>query len=139
MKLKTILSIACSILILASCKKYEDGPLLSLRSKKERIANTWTVESAYDNGEDVTDDFDQYELQMLVDGNASLAALYSFGDLNFEFETDGTWDFEDNKNDLALDFENDDADRTYEILKLKEEELWLMEKGGNLELHLEPR
>lgn len=123
---------------LSSCSKYEDGPAFSLRSKKERIANTWKVEKAYDNGNDVTSYFDQYELEMLTDGDASLAALYTLGDLTFEFQTNGTWSLESSNEDLRLDFENNAADKTYEILRLKEDELWLREKGGTLELQLMP-
>ena len=40
--------------------------------------------------------------------------------------------------DLSFDFENNAADAIYEILRLKENELWLREKGGDLELHLAP-
>ena len=75
---------------------------------------------------------------MLSDGAASLAALYTLGDLTFEFSTSGTWSLENSNEDLELDFENNAADKTYEILRLKEKELWLREKGGSLELHLEP-
>jgi hypothetical protein len=121
-----------------SCSKYEDGPAFSLRSKTERISNTWRVEKAMENSSDVTSDFDQYQLQMLSDGDATLAALYTLGDLTFEFQTNGTWSFENNSEDVRLDFENDAADRTYQILRLKEDELWLREKGGTLELHLRP-
>jgi hypothetical protein len=123
---------------LSSCSKYEDGPIISLRSKKERIANTWRVEKAMDSGSEVTSSFDQYRLEMRTNGAASLAAVYSLGSLNFEFETSGTWSLENSNEDLRLDFENDDADRTYIILRLMEKELWLREKGGSLELHLEP-
>ena len=113
--------------------------MFSLRSKTERISNTWRVERATDGGNDVTSSFDQYELQLLSNGDASLAALYSLGSLSFEFQTNGTWSFESKKEDLRLDFENDAADRTYEILRLKEDELWLKEKGDDLELHLVSR
>ncbi|MFZ6051648.1 hypothetical protein [Halocola ammonii] len=124
--------------LFTSCSKYEEGPLISFRSKKARISNTWQIEQALDDGEDVTDQYDQYELEMLDDGDASLAALYTLGDLTFEYETDGTWSFEDSKEQLQLDFEDDDADRLYDILRLKEKELWLKEAGGNIELHLKP-
>lgn len=137
---RTTLLLAFTVTLLAtSCKKYEDGPMFSLRSKTERISNTWRVERATDGGNDVTSSFDQYELQLLSNGDASLAALYSLGSLSFEFQTNGTWSFESKKEDLRLDFENDAADRTYEILRLKEDELWLKEKGDDLELHLVSR
>ena len=137
---RTTLLLAFTVTLLAtSCKKYDDGPMFSLRSKTERISNTWRVDKASNGGNDVTSSFDQYELQLLSNGDATLAALYSLGSLSFEFETTGTWSFEDSKEDLRLDFENDAADRTYEILRLKEDELWLQDNGGGLELHLVSR
>jgi hypothetical protein len=123
---------------LSSCSKYEDGPAFSLRSKKDRITNTWRVERAMNGGSDVTSAFDQYELEMLHSGVATLAALYTLGNLTFEFQTSGTWDLINNNEDLRLDFDNNAADKTYEILRLMKEELWLREKGGSLELHLKP-
>lgn len=140
--MKKIFSIAIlalfSAALFTSCSKYEEGPLISFRSKKARIANTWKVEQALEDGEDITDQYDQYELEMLDNNDASLAALYTIGDLTFEYETDGRWSFEDSKEQLELDFEDDEADRVYEILRLKENELWLKEAGGDTELHLEP-
>jgi hypothetical protein len=127
------------VFTLASCSKYEDGPGFSLRSKKQRLANTWEVEKAYDDSKDVTEYYDQFELQLFTDGDARLVALYVIGDFSFEYETDGTWDLVNSGEDLELDFENNDADRTYQILRLKEDELWLREKGGNVELHLEAK
>jgi len=139
--MKTKVFLACTLFVaftLASCSKYEEGPAISLRSKKERVANTWKIENAYRNGEDVTGDYDQYSLRLTKGGDATLAALFRSGNLTFEYETDGTWKFESDKEVLNLDFENDEADRKYQILKLKEDELWLREQGGEDELHLIP-
>ncbi len=120
------------------CGKYDDGPEFSLRSRKERVANTWRVEKAMNGTDDVTSAFSQYELKLTKDGDATLTANYALGDLTFEYATSGTWELTNSDEDLKLDFENDDADETYTILRLKEEELWVREKGGNLELQLEP-
>jgi hypothetical protein len=133
-----LIALTVGTALTTGCGKYEDGPDFSLRSRKERIANTWQVEKATDGGNDVTSSFDQYELQMLRDGAATLAALYHIGDLSFEFQTNGTWDLVNKDEDLQLDFENNAADETWEILRLKEKELWLHEKDGDLELHLIP-
>lgn len=138
MKITTTIAIGLSALTLASCKKYEEGPGISLKSRTERVANTWEVEEAMNNGNDVSSDFDRYQLTMLSDDDATLVALYSIGDLSFEFETDGTWEFQDNQEKIFLDFENDDADRTFVILRLMEDELWLREQGEDLEIHLKP-
>ena len=134
--------VACGVLTMfafASCNKYEDGPAISLRSKKERIANTWQIEVAYNNGEDVTDQYDEYTLKFTKGGDAELAALYSFGAFSYEYDTDGTWSFGNNAEELDLDYEDDDADASFQILRLAEDELWLREKGGEDELHLMPK
>ncbi|MBK8615493.1 MAG: hypothetical protein IPN85_19020 [Flavobacteriales bacterium] len=135
----SILAISALGTLSTGCGKYEDGPDFSLRSRASRIANTWKVESARKGGDDVTSSFTQYELNMTKDGDATLTANYELGDVTFEYATNGTWDLENKDEDLKLDFENNDADETYNILRLKEEELWLREKGGDLELHLEPK
>ncbi|XOV67828.1 MAG: lipocalin family protein [Fluviicola sp.] len=128
-----------ALFVLPACNKYEDGPAVSLRTKKERVANIWQIENAYRNGENVTEDYDEFTLLLRKDGDAELAALYSAGDFTLEYETQGTWEFANDKENLSMDFENDDADRTYQILRLKEDELWLREIGGEDELHLMPR
>lgn len=53
MKNKIILTILLSIII-SGCKKYEEGPFLSLRSKNHRIEGNWKVKSLIiDNQEQV--------------------------------------------------------------------------------------
>ena len=123
---------------LMGCKKYDDGPMFSLRSREERISNTWRIDRAMNGSDDVTSAFDQYELRLTKDHDASLTATYTLFGTDFSFTTSGTWSFENKDEDLRLDFEDSDADETYQILRLKETELWLREKGGDLELQLVP-
>jgi hypothetical protein len=138
--MKYIISVTIAALLFStSCNKYEEGPILSLKTKKSRVANTWVVDKAYDKDEDVTDNFDQYELYTTKDGDANLKATYSIGDFSFEFETDGTWDFQDKKENIYFDYEDDAADKKYQVLKLTEDELYLRESGGDLELHLKSK
>ena len=136
-KTKILLGLVGTAFMLPSCKKYEDGPSLSLRSKKARIANTWQIESATDNGNDVSADYDDYTLELTKSGGATLSVNYVFGGSNFQISTSGTWDLINDKEDLRLDFDEDDSDVTYRILRLKEKELWL--RDGNTELHLMPK
>ena len=125
-------------LFITGCNKYDDGPAISLRSREERVANTWRIESAKEGGNDVTSSFTQYELRLTKGHDAALQANYALGSLTFSFQTNGTWAFENDDEDLRLDFANDAADETYRMLRLKENELWLREKGDDLELHLGP-
>ena len=59
---------------LFSCQKYEEGPALALRTKKQRVANVWEIDHATRNGEDVSEDFDNFELTMRDDYSALLKA-----------------------------------------------------------------
>ena len=126
------------ILTVSACRKYPDGPSLSLRSKTERAINHWKVAQALDNGKEVTSDYNQYELDIKKGGTASLAAKYSFLGSDYEYITNGSWTFVNEKEDLSFDFENNDADGVYLILKLKEDEMWLKKNGGTVELHFVP-
>lgn len=128
-----------ALAFLPACNKYEDGPSFSLLSRKSRMANNWRIDRAYDNGSDVTDSYDRYELDLGKSGSARISESSSFGGVIFTVETNGTWTFTNNDEDVRLDFDNDDADATYQILKLERSELWLRERGDDLELHLTPR
>jgi len=86
----------------------------------------------------VTSFFTQYELRLTTGGDAAIQADHELGSLTFSFQTNGRSAFENDDEDLRLDFANDAADEMYRILRLKENELWLRENGDDLELHLVP-
>lgn len=125
-------------LVLVSCNKYSEGPMVSLRSKSERVANTWKIKQAFRNGNDVTGEYTAYTLTLSKDGDASLVASYLILGATFTFNTNGTWQFNSDKTNLIFDYENNDADNQYQILKLKEDEMWLREVGGEDEIHIQP-
>jgi 5'(3')-deoxyribonucleotidase len=127
--------VAISIVSITACKKYPDGPLISFHTKTERVANNWKVAQALDNGSDVTSDYNKYELDLSKNGGASLTAKYRFLGTDYDFVTTGNWVFVSNKEKIAFDFNNNDADGVYQILKLEEDEMWLKKDGGTLELH----
>lgn len=139
-KVKSIVVAFASIFItMTSCQKYEDGPAISLRTKTERVANDWKINSATENNQDVTGDYNKYELNLTKGGEATLTADYSFAGVSYQYTTEGTWSFASDKEKIAFNFDNDDADGIYEILKLKEDEMWLKEDGESLELHFVTR
>lgn len=120
----------------ASCKKYEEGPLVSLTPRAERAANTWIISYAEEDGQNVSEEYDQFELYMNTDGDAELKASYSAFGVDYNTTTDGTWSFTNEEENLLLDFEDDDQDNEYTILRLKNDELWLRDLDRDLELHL---
>jgi len=123
-------------IFVTGCKKYDEGPLINLTPRNERVANTWVIEEATADGDDVTADFDNYVLTLTTGGDATLLATYTVFGTDFTYDTNGTWAFQNDDEELVLDFEDNAADGTYQIRRLTESQLWLHKVGDDLELHL---
>ena len=140
MKKLSILFAAFAVVLLASCGKYEDGPGLSLRSKKARAVGEWTVESAVQAGVDITNDITlggTVNLTLDKDGTYTYNYNYNvFGQpINGSFT--GTWDFSDDKTTLDVT-DGSGSVTSSKILRLTSKELWLEESdgsGGTYEVH----
>jgi hypothetical protein len=113
-----------------SCKKYPEGPALSLRSRKQRVANTWKVENYKVNGTDYTSLVADYIETYSKDGNYS----YSWGSL----AGTGTWAFTNNDSEIQLTGISNQSNYRLIILKLEEKEFWYYYMDGNdrKEFHL---
>lgn len=123
-------------MVMPSCRKYEDGPLISLTSRKKRVANTWVINRAYENGREVTHRFEHYELYLTENGSAELDANYTVFGYTFEDETSGTWRFINKDEEIQFNFEHSSQDATYMILRLTKDEFWLRKLSSDLELEL---
>jgi hypothetical protein len=105
-----------------SCKKYEDGPSISLLSKKSRLCGHWTLESYTTNDSDITTTVDSlygagWELQIEKDDSYK-----STGDIN----QSGKWAFGEDKDDVIFTPDSSSmAVDTFRILQLKSKSLWL--------------
>ena len=128
--LKFIIAILfAGALVTTSCSKYEDGPKLSLLTKKSRLCGDWKIQSVSytPNGGSETDITSfvnsavgsAYEFQIEKDGNYKQT-----GNVN----ESGTWKFGEDKDDVTFtpSTAGSTAD-TYRILRLKSKELWLKE------------
>lgn len=122
-----LLSLFAILFLATACEKYEEGPSLSLRSKKARVANEWKITYAYDykDNVDVTSDYTGETWEFSKDGQFSEKE-------NGEVDKTGTWDFLNDKEEVAINFPADT--KKYKILRLKENEMWLMDHEE--ELHL---
>lgn len=116
MKTKTILILAI-LIISISCKKYEEGPLLSLRTKKSRLCGEWEIEkisgdpSVYIKKTErnpiifkKNSDFSYSEiiyLTVVYDENEGAVTT------EYNINYDGSWSFIDNKNKIELSYEYD--------------------------------
>lgn len=127
------------LVTMVGCKKYEEGPLLSLRSKNERVANSWRVGQALENGIDVTDQYHKFDYEISKEGKVTLNANYTILGADYIYVTSGDWAFLNNKEKISFDFDGSDHSTEYTILKLKEEEMWLVSDDSELEMHFIPQ
>lgn len=119
-------------LVQSGCKKYEDGPTLSLRSRSERVANNWKVENYKINNTDFTSLLSNYRETFTKNGDY----YYVWGSLN----GNGTWAFQNNDVEIRLTGIDNQSSRTLVILKLEEKSFWYYYKDGSdkHEIHLIP-
>jgi hypothetical protein len=115
---------------LESCKKYEDGPLISLQSRKERVANTWKVDNYKINGTDYTSLVTGYEETFTKEGSYS----YDWGLL----DGSGTWSFKNKDEEIQLTGSDGHSSRLLVITKLEKDQFWYyyMENNDKYEMHL---
>ena len=114
-----LISALTIILVLASisCSKYEDGPIISFRSKKVRIEGTWKYESIIyvDQNITVTENLPPLEMTFSQQGAYSDNLGYT-----------GTWNF-DQSVDLTISKSQDTSsvEEKWEIIRLSKKQLWL--------------
>lgn len=117
---------------LIGCKKYEEGPVISLSSKMARVANTWKVESYTINNVDYTSTLTNinYTETYDKDGNYSYSSSLGTGT--------GKWEFQSDKEQIKRFGVSGQTSLTLFILRLKEKEFWYYYLDGNdrHEIHL---
>ncbi|MGM0478543.1 MAG: hypothetical protein ACQERC_04905 [Bacteroidota bacterium] len=123
MKLKQLIPLVLfAALIVAACKKYEDGPAISLRSKKKRVEGIWKIDKKFDAQEE--------QLQLTSD---DLKVRWEFKDTIYRevfsgtTQISGTWEFTESKERILVNYEDTTGKytRDYRILRLTNSDLWL--------------
>jgi hypothetical protein len=110
------------ILVSGGCKKYPDGPLLSLRSKKARLAGEWQLDKVIRNGQDTTAYFKAYLGSNYMLTIKKHGVYYVSGN----FPGDGNWRLDDKKEMIYFAPTGGvGKEEGYEIRRLKSKELWL--------------
>jgi len=119
-----------TILNFQSCKKYDDGPGLSLRSVTNRLTGEWEVvdiQGQNVNGE-ITMEFDK-------DGDFKMTYEYNYYGNTYSSTQNGEWSFEDRKETIELDFDQGGSEE-WDIKRLTNSEFWF-EDEDNTEYELE--
>lgn len=117
-----------------SCKKYEEGPSVSLRSAESRLEGTWVLDRYYVNGQDETDSLmiSDYKETFNKDDSFRRSFVDYNGDTTIQ---EATWEFAENKKviNLLIPYNNSISIIAFDILRLKNKELWYkMELNGDI-------
>ena len=135
MKIKKAL--ACILITISSiiaCKKYPDGPGLSLASRTSRVVNTWKMENVILNGSDITSFYINSNYIETYDKNGNYSYSSTFGGGS------GKWAFENKDSQIKRNGVSGQESQDMTILRLKEKSFWYMFIDGkdNYEFHLIP-
>ena len=124
--MKSILKISVLIIalssILVSCKKYVDGPMVSLRTKKARLTGDWVIDKVTVNGEDKTADYQAVQGANFVLKIEKDEKYHTEG----AFPDAGSWKLGEDKDDVYFTSDQPGSkEQPFRILRLKNKELWL--------------
>ena len=115
-KLSYVSLAGITALSVGSCGKYEDGPGISLLTKKSRVAGNWNIKSigtlVYPAN---------YSVNLEFEKSGSATFTYSYGGYSETYA--GSWDFASDKENLILNIDGDV--QTFEIKRLTNKEIWL--------------
>jgi len=142
-RIASILLFAFAILVtVSSCRKYEEGPNISLRTKKARITNNWRYESAQVDGVEVSSDpyFAKQKHYFYRDGKYIQTIIDPITQEARNLQ--GNWVLYDNDKKIAVTVKippaNKDSTNNYSILKLFEKQMWLRTTDNSREYHFAP-
>ncbi len=127
MKNFRILLLLCAIVFIggtfSSCKKYEDGPKISLLSVKNRISRDWTLTNLTKNGENQNiEGYNQF-FSFAKSGsyNQTVTVQTVWGPLTAS-ET-GDWKFSADKKNVILTKTGETTSNSYKILELRKSQM----------------
>lgn len=125
-----IFAILClSLFAITSCKKYKDGPYVSIWSRKERIEGKWVVNYAEKNQQELTAEYN--DLVWEFTRNYSVIETTDTSKIN------GIWGTMTNDKDFVIDYDNGTRS-IYEIIRLTRKDFWVRNRKSDLIFHLKP-
>ncbi len=132
MRTITILTVL-TILLSYSCKKYPDGPSLSIHSRNARVINNWVCEKVLVNAEESTPFYSKY--------NYSYGADNSYTENSGYYTLNGSWQLVSNDDSLIVKLNTSQVLHRFKILRLKNNSIWLIEKvnSSDYEWHLKSK
>ncbi len=112
---KLLLAAAVVVMLnFTSCKKYEDGPAFSLRSKTARLTGEWEVVKI--GGSPIAGS--ELNLEFEKDGDFNFS--YSYG--SYDYTAKGEWEWSDKKETIKATIDGETVE--WEVLRLTNDEFW---------------
>ncbi len=119
----SILLVGILIASVGGCKKYDEGPSVSLRSKTDRLAHTWLLDNYRVNSNDYTSVIGDYTETFSKDGGYFYSGGGSSGT--------GRWEFRNKNEEIWLTGVGTQSPKILYILKLEEGKFWYYYMDGN--------
>ncbi len=136
--MKKLFIILLAFSLFSSCK-YEDGPSLSLRTKKHRAVNIWHIDKALENSVDKTEDYKTAFVNYQIDIRKDNSYEIKYRPFNIgEYTETGTWSFTGDKIFINFKPTNSSGMSQWKILRLTENETWVIQNidGTDVELRM---
>lgn len=135
---KLVMLIAVGVgLTFTQCKKYDEDPSITLIPRETRITNTWEFQAAYEDGENVSSEYERFDLTIREDGTAYIDVEYeSIPGTVVRTQSDGTWTFKDNDEVVELNFDDDSEDAEVYVLRLTLKEFRFRDLDTDREIYL---
>jgi hypothetical protein len=125
-----VLVIACLLLLtLADCKKYPEGPRVSLMPRRERIEGKWIAEKVTKDQSDVTQEYKNYVWEF--------TRQYSVITQIDTVKHNGIWSTMTMSKDFVIDYD-DGRREIYEIRRMLTKSFWIRNRQTQIEFHLKP-
>ena len=132
---QTFIILFAIITVFSSCR-YEEGPLISLRTAEGRLSNSWQFDLVLRNGLNVTKGEGTVEINFAnssigFDKTGRFSVIYETDSGDLEY--DGFWTLTDKNVTLNMDYiDASVSDVTYTILRLTANEFWFREEIGSV-------
>jgi len=149
--MKKILLFSLIISLLFACGKYEDGPMISLRTKEKRLVGEWKL---VESSNEILTTIADFYIDIKKDGDAELIPYINTNGLGVSsgLKLDGEWEWTNKKEGIRLSLDTDmlktllsalvlsngldpeyinliNNEYEFEITRLTNKELWLKYDG----------
>lgn len=133
MKIKTYKPLVLFLVFALSftgCGKYEEGPSFSLRSRTNRVVNTWAIDRVFIEDKDASTlmqgFINSYRIEFTKDDRVIEKYTSDIG----THTNLGTWRFEDSYARILINYSG--RVKSYKILRLASDEMWLEEMDNDI-------